>query len=235
MIKKIACLALLIAFASVVPVNAAVDVFTATLLGQLDTDVSTVVDEWGIGYLEDASVGFSIGQEAIIHMTFDEPIKFTGNWAGIATNIPVIGNADAESTGARILHFVVDGNDLGSREVSLINRYESGYMTIDIARQGDVSHDAYDLAGMEPFSTLEIVFIVENMPLGVEDAPYEPAAPEEPVAPAVEEVEQRAAVDDEPADTADDDSGFPGWAIGAIVGGVIVLGIIIVVCRPKKK
>ncbi|MCL1877960.1 MAG: hypothetical protein FWF80_03810 [Defluviitaleaceae bacterium] len=161
--------ALLIVGLPVLHVAAAEDVFTATLMGQLDADVSDAVDEWGIADLESASVGFSIGQEAVISMTFDEPIKFTGNWAGIATNIPIISDADAESTGAVILHFVVDGDDLGSRAVPLINRDEAGYMTIDIARQWGGDYDAYDLAGMDPFSSLEITFVVNNMPTGVED------------------------------------------------------------------
>ncbi|MCL1845889.1 MAG: hypothetical protein FWF77_08300 [Defluviitaleaceae bacterium] len=166
--------ALLIASVPVLHAVAAEDVFTATLMGQLDADVSDAVEEWGIGDLEDASVDFSIGQEAIISMTFAEPIKFTGNWTGIGTNIPVLSDADAESTNAVITAFVVDGNDLGSREVPLIDRDEAGYLTIDIARQWGGDYDAYDLAGMDPFSSIEITFIVNNMPTGVEDGGAEP-------------------------------------------------------------
>jgi len=139
---------------------------TATLMGQLDTDVSTSVDEWGIGDLEDATVAFEVGKEATISMSFAEAIKFTGNWTGIATSIPVRSDEDAEETGAHITKFIVDGNDLGSKLVPLINRDDSGFMTIDIARQWGGDYDEYDLAGMDPFKTLEISFIVPNVPGG---------------------------------------------------------------------
>jgi hypothetical protein len=69
------------------------------------------------------------------------------------------------------MHFIIDGNDLGSEIVPLINRDNSGFMTIDIARQWGGNYDAYDLAGMDPFTTLEITFIVPNMPESVGDVP----------------------------------------------------------------
>jgi len=46
-------------------------------------------------------------------------------------------------------------------------------MTIDVARQWGGNYDAYNLADMEPFTTLEITFIVPNMPEGAEDEPEE--------------------------------------------------------------
>jgi len=139
---------------------------TAQLLGQLDTDAGGSVPEWGIGDEEGATVAFKVGEEATISMSFDEAIKFSGNWTGIATSIPVTSDEDAESTGAHITKFVVDGEDLGSKLVPLINRDDSGFMTIDIARQWGGDYDEYDLAGMDPFKTLEISFIVPNLPGG---------------------------------------------------------------------
>ena len=139
---------------------------TATLLGQLDSSVNTDVPEWGIGDIPEATVPVVIGEPTTISMEFSNPIKFTGNWTGIATGIPVRSDADAEATGAHITAFVVDGNDLGSKMVPLINRDNDGWMTIDIARQWGGDYDDYDLAGMDPFSTLEITFVVPNMPLG---------------------------------------------------------------------
>ena len=142
------------------------DEFTATLFGELDADVNTDVPEWGISDMPEASVPLLIGQPVTIFLEFSNPIKFTGNRTGISTNIPVLSDEDAESTGAFIMHFIVDGNDLGSKLVPLIDRDGNGFMTIDIARQWDGSYDEYDLAGMDPFTSLEITFIVPSMPEG---------------------------------------------------------------------
>jgi hypothetical protein len=140
----------------------------ATLMGQLDTDVSDSIPEWGFGDIPEATAYFSVGEPATISMEFSTPIKFTGNWTGIATSIPVSSDEDAETSGARITSFKVDGNELGSRPVPLINRDDAGFMTIDIARQWGGNYDAYGLADMDPFSSLEITFIVEEMPVGEE-------------------------------------------------------------------
>jgi len=149
--------------------------FSATLMGQIDTDVSEVVPEWGFGDIPEATTAFKIGQEATISMSFDEPIKFTGNWTGIATTVPVDSVEDAQATNAIITSFKVDGNELGSKEVPLINRDNSGFMTIDIARQWGGDYDDYDLAGMDPFSELEITFIVPNLADGTAGDPAAPS------------------------------------------------------------
>jgi len=147
---------------------------TATLMGQLDTSVSDAVGEWDFGGIPEASVYFAVGQEATISMEFAKPIKFTGNWTGIATSIPVVSDEDAESTGAHITSFKVDGTELGSKLVPLINRDDSGFLTIDIARQWGGDYDDYDLAGMDPFSKLELSFIVPNMGAGDGDVASTP-------------------------------------------------------------
>jgi hypothetical protein len=133
--------------------TASAEVFEATLMGQLDADVSSYVDEWGIGDLPSASVNFSLGQEATISMSFGEPIKFTGNWTGISTNVPVASDEDAEALGGGIVSFVVDGVDLGMRYVPLINRDDSGFLTIDIARQWGGDYDAYDHPSITPLNS----------------------------------------------------------------------------------
>lgn len=139
---------------------------TAQLLGQLDDRVGDSVPEWGIGDEPGAKIPLVVGVPMTISMDFSAPIKFSGNWTGIATSIPVLSNEDAEATGAHITNFVVDGQDLGSKIVPLINRDDSGFMTIDIARQWGGSYDEYDLAGMDPFTSLEITFIVPNLATG---------------------------------------------------------------------
>ena len=141
---------------------ASASAFTASLLGQLDTGVSDIVPEWGIEDHPGNSVSFDYGDEVTIKMEFDEPIKFTGNWVGIATDVPVVDDDDAESTGAYITAFKLDGVDLGSVLVPLINRDNSGFLTIDIARQWGANYDDYGLADLEPYSTIEISFIVPN-------------------------------------------------------------------------
>lgn len=138
--------------------------YTAYIAGQVDIDVSTAVEEWGIENLPDASTTVTIGEEATISMSFDEPIKFTGNWTGITIDIPIESDLHAGTTGAKILSFKTDGKDHGSRVVPIINRDGGGNLCIDIARQWGGDYDPYDLAGMEPFSSLEIIFIVPNEP-----------------------------------------------------------------------
>ncbi|MDR2570165.1 MAG: hypothetical protein LBD23_07690 [Oscillospiraceae bacterium] len=154
---------LILTFIPFGPAAVASGEFTATLMGQLDSGVSDAVDEWGIGDLPEASVSFDLFKPATISMQFDEPIKFTGNWTGISTDVPVGNDEDAMRLGGQILSFVVDGDNLGSRVVPLIDRDEDGFLTIDIARQWGGDYDAYDLAGMDPFSTLEITFVVGHI------------------------------------------------------------------------
>lgn len=151
--RKIAILltlALLVALLPVMHVSAAHDVpFNAILMGQLDSGEHTADDVSG-------SAPFSLGQDYFIAMTFDEPVSFVSD-VFIHTNIPVEDSADAETTGARIISFVVDGTDLGEPDIWLGKHEYSGYMTINL-----------ELGEIEPFSALEINFIVNNAPTGVE-------------------------------------------------------------------
>jgi len=142
----------------------------ATIMGELDGENFGGLDHnWAIGDAPGARVPVKVGEPSTIKMEFSEPAKFTGNWTGIATSIPVNSDEDAESTGAHITSFKVDGNDLGQKMVPLINRDGSGFMTIDIARQWGGDYDEYDLAGMDPFTELEITFIIPSMPEGEEE------------------------------------------------------------------
>ena len=171
-------LALILTFVPFMSAMAA-DEYTAQLLGQLDTGVSELISEWGMEDVDGNSVTFEIGKEVTISLEFAEPIKFTGNWTGISTTVPVISDADAVSTETKILSFIVDGEDLGSRAISLINRDDDGFLCLDIARQWGGDYDYYGLADMEPFSKIEITFIVTNEAAGVEDEPSEPSEPGE--------------------------------------------------------
>ena len=137
--------------------------YEATLMGQLDTDVNDSIGEWDLENLPEATVRFDLGTAATIVIEFSEPIKFTGNWTGISTDIPVDGDEAAEAILGGITSFKIDDIELGARQVPLIDRDNNGLLTIDIARQWGGSYDAYDLENMDPFSKLEITFI-----LGVE-------------------------------------------------------------------
>ncbi|MDR0326208.1 MAG: hypothetical protein LBI19_08965 [Oscillospiraceae bacterium] len=179
--------ALLITLAPAMPAAAAT--YEAKLEGQLDNEVNADVEEWGIGDLPGATVSFELGAETTITMEFDAPIKFTGNWTGIATNVPVDSDEDAEAVLGGITSFKVDGNELGARKVPLINRDNGGTLTIDIARQWGGEYDAYGLIEMAPFSKLEITFIlgaeVDFMEEGAAPPPpAEPSIPDEPSIPA---------------------------------------------------
>jgi hypothetical protein len=146
-----------------------VSVVCLAMLGALvSVQMVFAVGEWEIGDYEGNSVEFSFGEEATISLEFDEPIKFTGNWTGITTDIPVEGDTDAESTGAIITAFILDGEDLGEKAVPVIDRDDSGLLTIDIARQWAGDYDDFEIAGRE-FSSIEITFIVPNAPDSFED------------------------------------------------------------------
>ncbi|MCL1883298.1 MAG: hypothetical protein FWF81_06050 [Defluviitaleaceae bacterium] len=220
-------------------VSAAHDVFTATFGGHLDMDVNDALGEWGIANLEDASVGFSIGVESFIFMSFDEPIRFTGNSVSISTNIPVLGDADAASTGARILSFAVDGNDLGERDVMPLQQDGDGEgnMTIEIARSAEWGGwwDAYNLAEIEPFSTLAISFIVENLPLGIEGGIELPEEEEIEIIEEIGVIEEIDAIDaiEEPEITPLDLSDENGISV-AIIVGIIIAAIIVIAVVIKK-
>ncbi|MCL2198482.1 MAG: hypothetical protein FWB80_06125 [Defluviitaleaceae bacterium] len=232
--KKICILLTITLLAALIPATpayAAFDVFTATLTGQMDMSVSHSVDEWGIGYREDASVGFSVNHEAIIFMLFDEPVRFTGNRIGIKTNIPVIGDTDAASTGAFIHSLVIDGVELGAVEVPLINR--DGYMYFDIARGYNGVHDVYGFADKRPFSRIELTFVVQNMPLGVEDPVEEPEEEqEEPeIAPISESITE---VEIQPAQPPEDEGQgtFRPWVV---IVGIVILALIFIGVKLSKK
>ena len=176
--------ALLMTFAPALPALAAD--YEAKLEGQLDTDVNPDVPEWGIGDLPGAVVSFNLGEEAVITMEFDAPVKFTGNWTGIATNVPVESDEDAEAVMGGITSFKVDGKEIGAFKVPLINRDNSGYLTIDIARQWGGEYDAFGLIDMEPFSKIEIGFAL-GMEINYGDDggdPEPPPADEKPPIPA---------------------------------------------------
>ena len=168
--KSLFSLALTLLLITALATTAFAASYTATLMGQMDIDVSEHVDEWGLGDLPQATTSFNLGENAVIYMEFDEPVKFTGNWTGIETTIPISGDDEAEATGGKILSFKVDGVDLGSKAVPLVDRDGMGTVTIDIARQWGGSYDAYGLADMDPFSTLEITFIFPDSNAEVTEA-----------------------------------------------------------------
>ncbi|MCL1820279.1 MAG: hypothetical protein FWG36_06455 [Oscillospiraceae bacterium] len=192
-------LAAMMVAALVVPASAATE-YKATLKGELDTSVSDSVDQWGIENIPSATVKFTLGVEATISMTFDEPIKFTGNWTGIATNFPVKGADDAAASGAKITSFKVDGKELGSKALPLIDQDDKGFLTIDIARQwGEPAQDTYGLIKMAPFTSLEITFIV-----GEAAAPAEPEPVEDTSDDASDDAADDSADDADATDESDD-------------------------------
>ncbi|MCL1861963.1 MAG: hypothetical protein FWF78_00165 [Defluviitaleaceae bacterium] len=211
--KKTCVLLLLAVFAvaNLTTANAAFDVFTATMVGQADFD-----------YREDASVGFSINHESIIFMLFDEPVTLSGD-IGIRTNIPVISNADAASTGAFIHSLVIDGVELGAAEVPLVN--DGGYLRFDIVRGSD---DVYNFAEKRPFSRMELTFVVINMPEGLEE-------PEDidiiDIVPIIETIEIEAPAPTPPP--TDESSGTS--LVWLVLGGAILLVVVIGVVISKKK
>ncbi|MCL2355613.1 MAG: hypothetical protein FWC70_00465 [Defluviitaleaceae bacterium] len=171
---KAAFFALALLMMPVIHVSAAFDVFTATFDAQVEVGVSAAHDEnaeagISIRYDENASVGFSIGSEAIIFMTFDEPTTFASNLVFITTNIPALSRADAESANARIISLYADAVAIDGISVNSIPAY-AGDGQIDTWLR---LHSEYEFTEIEPFSSLMLTFVVENLPLGIEDDEYD--------------------------------------------------------------
>ena len=166
--KAVYTLALAALLLTMLAIPAFAAAYEATLMGQLDTDVpgSAAIGEWDIEKQPGAKVSFELGKQATITMEFAEPIKFSSNWTGISTNFPVTSDEDAEASMAKIISFKVDGKDLGAKKVPLINRDNSGFLTIDVSRKWGGDYDVYGLADMAPFSKLEITFMVGEAAAG---------------------------------------------------------------------
>ncbi|MCL2223448.1 MAG: hypothetical protein FWB96_00600 [Defluviitaleaceae bacterium] len=162
---KLILLILLVAFLPTANAFAAVDNFTATFHGRIvDAGEETTTADH-----EDASITFSFGEETILFMRFDEPVSFMSDYARITTNIPVIGTTDALSTGARLTNFILDGNEVQSAEI-FPTMGGDGFLVMAIG-----GNEYSMLTGTDPFTTLEIHFLVANAPTGAECPEYEPA------------------------------------------------------------
>ncbi|MCL2047459.1 MAG: hypothetical protein FWG87_01915 [Defluviitaleaceae bacterium] len=150
----------------VAPLNVlgAFDVHNAMLTAELAYRDGTPLPNTNMR--EDASVSFSIGQEAIIYMTFDEPVRFTGSRVAIDTDILVSGRAAARTSHMKILSFIVDGRDLGGRDQWHFHSDEPDYMKFAVTcRWAECDYDTYDVTALRPFTTLEITFVVPDMPV----------------------------------------------------------------------
>jgi len=224
--------------------------FTATLRGQLYANDNDSTGDRSIEDIPEATIPLIIGSPVTISLDFSNPVKFTGNWTGITTNIPVLNDDNAASTGAFITSFIIDGEDLGSRLVPLIDHDDEGFLTIDIARQQDGNHDVYDLAGMEPFTSLEITFIVPSMPedeapggfFGSQELPSEnntdvlenPVESPDPPAVDTPAPTPETAPIEHPEPHREPAVRLPDWFIPVIIGVVVVSGIIIAYALIKK-
>ncbi|MCL2577316.1 MAG: hypothetical protein FWE27_04615 [Defluviitaleaceae bacterium] len=207
---------LLIAFLPTVSAFAAVDAFTATFTASLEDENGAVILND-----EDASITFSLGEQTIIFMRFDDPTRFTSDYASIDTNLPVISNMDAQSTGAQLLSFMIDGDYFSSEGIPIISPVPTletrGYLSLDL--------NLLELTNAEHFTTLEIQFLVNNASTGVEDPPDEPDV-------AIIEIGEPP----EPIETADEVSGRrTGLPMGAVIGVIVAIFIPIFVMNQTKK
>jgi len=152
-----------ISILSPAPDNQLAGDFTATLFSQMEITVSDVIGEWELGNIPEASVEFKLFEPVTISLEFEEPVKFTGHWANIQTNVPVVGDFEALMIGGKILSFIVDGEDLGSRPVKIIDRDRDGSLTLDLTQWWDGGYDPYGLVMMEPFLSIDITFVIGHI------------------------------------------------------------------------
>jgi hypothetical protein len=150
--KKIFLIVFALAFSSAMNVTAAVDAFTATLYAPIMSETAQISLEGR----DDTSATFSIGEEAIMFVRFEEAVRFAGG-ARLATNIPVIGYLDARSAGAWFSHILLDGEDFSPGATVSMRPGEDGFLAMH-----------FDIMPAKSFTTLEIQFAVNNLPTGVE-------------------------------------------------------------------
>ena len=162
-LSGILALVMIMIFLPVGSVAVASGEFKATLTGELDADVNDMIGERGLGDLPEATVEFNLYEPATIRIEFDEPVKFTGSRAAIETNVPVNGDYSAMIIGGQILSIIINGRDLGSRPVMIVDRDREGLLTFDFTRQWDGTNDPYELAGMDTFTSIEITFVVGHI------------------------------------------------------------------------
>ncbi|MCL2697313.1 MAG: hypothetical protein FWE74_04450 [Oscillospiraceae bacterium] len=140
---------------------AAEETFNAQFAAQLDDGFRTdsgleAVNGWELGDM--AAATFGIGEEAIISITFDGPVKFDQNYAAIETNVPY-----PEFTAA-VTSFKLDGaeipmgaafiNDEGMEKGSTLR------LTICNKWNSDIDVQPLDVGELDEFTTIEITFIV---------------------------------------------------------------------------
>ena len=222
-ITTLCIFAISVAFLSTMPVIAAFDSFDATLYG-------VAGDEFGLISLnlrEDAEVTFSIGEGAIIFMRFDEPVRFATDYVTISTSIPVIGYADAESTGAQTIAVILDGNEVDSGSFPTMRpttEETGGYLGIDLTPSG--------LLQAEPFNTLEIQFMVNNLPRGIEDPEYTPEEYMPPITETPSQAENYIGIPPEPPQPRARRPVNPGVIVGIALA--VATSVTIPCCYAKK-
>jgi len=196
---------------------AAVDAFHAGFSAMLSDENGTATE------LDDATTTFSIGEQAIIFARFDTPVKISGGNAWFNTNIPVIGDADAASTGAEILSFTIDGNELDISGSQTTKAHVLGdYLSIEI--------EPHIFANAEPFTMMEILFVVNNPPRGVEDIQNEPIEIEiEPII-----TEQVIELGEPVINPNESESFSPFWSIVIIIAVSIGVGVAIFLINPNR-
>jgi hypothetical protein len=128
--------------------------YNAELLGQMNTDISELIGEWDFGDVAGNSVSFEMGKPFTLKLSFAEPVGFSGNWVGLSTNVPVADDEAAEAIPISI-SIKADGATLSQNGISMINRDNSGFLTIDLARQWGGDYDHFGLANLA-FSEIEI-------------------------------------------------------------------------------
>ncbi|MCL2638116.1 MAG: hypothetical protein FWD48_07045 [Oscillospiraceae bacterium] len=155
-LKKVLGILLAVAMFGALAVSASA--YTATIMGQMDTDVSDEIGEWDLENWAGASTSFEFGKPFTIKISFADFVAFSGNWTGISTNVPVNGDEEAAAIPVEI-SIKADGTTLSQSGLDLIDRDSSGFLTIDLARQWGGSYDHFGLAGRQ-FKELEITVTV---------------------------------------------------------------------------
>jgi hypothetical protein len=166
-------LALLLAFLPVFPAIAEGE-FTAKLATFLDDGFNGDIGSWpdlsGIG----GEVTFNVGEEVTITVDYGEEVKFASNFSAIETDVPFPGHV------GQILSLKLDGNviPMGAAHVcdEGITKGSTLRLTIRNDWNPNIPVQPLELEPLDPFTVLEVTFIITEGELPPDGMPPPPPA-----------------------------------------------------------
>ncbi|MCL2084334.1 MAG: hypothetical protein FWH06_03625, partial [Oscillospiraceae bacterium] len=127
--------------------------YNAEFGAQFDDSV-TDVNGWEIG--DPAKTTFKIGEDVSIAITFDEIVKFGENYAAINTDVPFPGST------AVIKSLKLDGAEIPMGDAYINGEGMSNGLRLTICNKwnSDITEQPLDVATLDEFTSIEIIFTV---------------------------------------------------------------------------